>query len=125
MKLIGILTLTLITLLSLQGCASVGSEIDGAAVQSIEKGKTTYTDLVAIFGTPYQSVMMPGGQRSYMWIYVKSKAKATSYIPVVGLAKGGVDTNQQTLQVTTDSEGIVVDFLFSESNTEMKTGIIR
>ena len=71
MKYVKSLIMLFVTTVFLFGCA-VGTKIDSSNVRSIEKGKTTKQEVVAILGQPVMKSFTSGG--SYMggseyWMY--------------------------------------------------------
>lgn len=47
-------------------------------------------------------------------------------MPIVGLAAGGADMHQETLQViVVNDTGLVTDFTYSASDSEFKTGVLN
>ncbi|MBO1520635.1 outer membrane protein assembly factor BamE domain-containing protein [Oceanisphaera pacifica] len=118
------LILPLILCFLFVGCASYGAKIDANAVQQIEKGKTTENQVYALLGNPMSVGIAPDGQKFLMYMYTKSQAKASTFIPVVGLLAGGADTTSQTLQVWINANGVVSNYAFNDTQTELKTGVL-
>lgn len=116
MKLKFALLLALGTALPLSGCAmstSYGQKIEADKVSQIVKGATTKDEILAWFGQPMQSIMMPDGGRTMYFIYYKRTAGDVfkEYGQVMTgkhNAKGGTN-----LSVVTDKDGIVRDFEYS------------
>ena len=101
--------------LPLAGCmsATYGQKIESGKVAEIVKGKTTKDELLAWFGQPMQSVMMPDGGRTMYWVYSKqtigSMLKADAQV-FTGKGKFGPGTN---LSAVVDKDGIVRDYEFA------------
>lgn len=104
------------------GCASSGTKIDPAAVQRIEKGKTTKAKLLAMFGAPLSASLLGDGREVLVWSYAHARVKAATVIPVVGIFAGGADTDTQTLQVILDERKVVQDFTSNTGRIETRTG---
>ncbi len=106
-----------------QGCASSGTKIDPAAVSQIERGVTTKAQLVAALGNPISASMLGNGRELLVWSYAQTRVKGRTFIPVVGAFAGGADTKMETLQVILDSDKVVEDYLWNNSQIETKTGL--
>jgi outer membrane protein assembly factor BamE (lipoprotein component of BamABCDE complex) len=114
--------LTVLITAFLGGCASVGTKIEQASIEKIEKGKTTKTELIAAFGTPMTASLLGDGRESMMWVYSKAKVKGATFIPVVGAFAGGSETSTQMLQVILNKDKVVEDFTTNNSKMEMRMG---
>jgi len=106
------------------GCASYGNKINAGYVDKIEKGKTTEKEIVANLGNPMSVSITPEGHKFLMYMYTYAQTKASSFIPFVGAFTGGADTSTQMLQIWLDKNGIVTNFAFTNSQSEMNTGIL-
>ncbi len=51
------------------GCGSVGKDFDTDMAQTIEKGKTTKSDIKRMFGTPFKTGVQNGNP---VWVYEKN-----------------------------------------------------
>lgn len=74
------------------GCGSVGKDFDTDMAQTIEKGKTTKSDIKRMFGTPFKTGVQNGNP---VWVYEKNVYRT--------LGKG----SSKSLIVEFDSNGIV------------------
>lgn len=116
--------IALCTVMMVSGCASYGNKIDANYASSIKKGVTTESQVVQALGNPMSVGLAPDGQRFALYMYTYAQAKASSYIPVVGLFAGGSDAESQMLQIWYDANGVVTNYSYNKSNTELKTGIM-
>lgn len=110
--------------LALAGCASYGNKIDTSYAASIEKGVTTESQVVEALGSPMSVGITPDGKRFALYMYTYAQAKASSFIPVVGLFAGGSDTETQMLQIWYDANGVVSNYMYNNHSGEVKTGIL-
>lgn len=115
----------LLLLCLITGCASVGTKMDMSRAEQIERGVTTRSDLIAMFGQPRSVGFDANQSRTATWIYSSASNRATNFIPVVGLVSSTVDTYVQTLTVIFDENDVVKDFTYNESNSEVKTGLVK
>lgn len=114
-----ILAITII----LSGCATYGKKIDVQAVQKIEKGVTTEAEVYALLGKPATSMITEDGKKSLIYMHIKSQAKASSFIPIVGAFTSGTDTQTDQVQIWIDS-GVVSQLNHTISEAEMNTGLL-
>jgi outer membrane protein assembly factor BamE (lipoprotein component of BamABCDE complex) len=106
----------------LAGCASAGTKVDPSAAAKIQKGITTKVEVIALLGQPMTDTLDSNGKEMMFWSYAQTQIKGTTFIPVVGLFSGGSSTNMTSFQVILDSNKIVVDDLWSNSNIDSKMG---
>jgi len=116
--------ITAIAALALIGCASHGRQLDTNYIDTIKKGETTEKELISNLGAPMTVSIMPDGLKLMMYMHVYSQAKASSYIPIVGSFAGGTDTDTQMLQIWIDQDGLVKNFVYSNNESEINTGIL-
>lgn len=112
----------MLALIALIGCATSGSRINMDNLSRIREGETTKTEVVALLGKPWMVSLTSDGKTILMYQYTKAKTKAVTFIPVVGLMKGGMDINQQILQILFDADDVVEKYVFNDSGSEIKTG---
>ena len=117
--------LGLITLLFIAGCASVGNEMEMADMSKIQKGQTTRSELIQLFGNPYTVGISNSGEPTATWIYSEARNKAKNFIPIVGAFNMQIDTRLQQLVVIFDENDIVKSFTFNESNSPIKSGLLN
>ncbi|WP_419307278.1 outer membrane protein assembly factor BamE domain-containing protein [Chromohalobacter israelensis] len=116
--------LSILVCLSVVGCASYGKKIDANTIKQIEKGKTTEAQIVAMLGSPMSVGVTPDGEKILMYMYTKSQAKASTFIPVVGAFVGGADTKTQTLQIWIDENGVVSTYAYNNTGSKLNTGLL-
>lgn len=104
-----------LTTLAFQGCASpnYGPTLDQASVDTIIKGKTTKTELIAKYGPPAMTSSGPSGVEYLAWSSVRINISASNYIPIVGPFVGKRESQGGSLQVTLNKDKIVEDYSFS------------
>ena len=119
MKKIGIILVVAL----LTACASYGTKINSDYVSKIKKGETTEKEIVANLGNPMSVGLGPDGQKFLMYMHTYSQAKAATFIPIVGAFAGGADTSTQMLQLWVDANGVVTNFAYTDSQSEMGMGI--
>lgn len=107
----------------ISGCASYGKKIDSNAVLKIEQGKTTEQEVYALLGKPMSTSIMQDGKKFLMYMHMKSQAKASSFIPVVGVFAGGADTQTDQVQIWLD-DGVVSQISHTMSESEVNTGLL-
>lgn len=115
-------TVFAITLLAIlqTGCASVGTPIDKAQFSTLERGKTTYADVIATFGKPSSVTVMDDGEKTVAYTHAESRIKAATFIPVVGLFAGGVDATSDSVLLTFNKNDILTKKSTSTSDTSIQ-----
>lgn len=110
----------------LAGCAmggrTFGNEMSSADVHNIKKGRTTESEILARFGSPYRTLSLGNGEKhlSYMYSDSSTAIKPQSYIPIVGHFAGGADikSKTQSLTVIIGSNGVVKDYTYVDSTSD-------
>jgi outer membrane protein assembly factor BamE (lipoprotein component of BamABCDE complex) len=115
------LTLLLFCLL-LAACVSAGVEVTQNQVASLQKGVTTYSDVVARFGKPTSVMLRSDGSKIVSYVYVHSQARPQSFIPIIGPFVGGADAKSNAATLVFDNNGILTDYYASETNVGAGTG---
>jgi hypothetical protein len=93
-----LLGIALAFLFSFTGCATVGHDFNVSQVSAIQIGKTTQSDIRAMFGAPWR-VGIDDGRRT--WTYGKYRYSLFS------------QAKTQDLVVRFDDKGIVVSYTFN------------
>ena len=116
--------------LCLGGCASVGNEklraeSESTVSQKIVQGKTTKSEVRAMFGSPMKTSFTDGGLEIWNFEFSNVSADAVSYIPVVSMFGGTASGKKKELVVMFDQADVVKRFSMSESDVTAKTGIFN
>jgi len=99
----GMCGLSLLSLVFLGGCATIGRDFTATEIPKIQIGKTTQGDLLAMFGTPWRTGIEDGKQT---WTYGKYHYSLFS------------DTTAQDLVVRFDSKGVVSSYTYNTTEPE-------
>ncbi len=110
--------LSIIVLISICGCASVGRKIDATKVDQIKKGESTQADVRALVGAPDNVTRDGTGRTTWGYFFARSSVKGQSFIPIIGGFVGGANTQTQTLIVTFGPDGKVENFIDSHGGME-------
>jgi outer membrane protein assembly factor BamE (lipoprotein component of BamABCDE complex) len=122
-----IISISVLISFGLSGCAvrSGSSNLSNVKQNDIKKlivkGKTTKTDIQKTFGEPYSTTILQNGDEQWTYMFTESKAKASNFIPIVGIFTGS-DYRGKTLMITFNKKGVVKDYMFSSSKGETKIG---
>lgn len=114
--------LFLLSVLLLSACVSYGNKIDSAYASTIKEGVTTESEIIKRLGSPMSTSRNGDGTKTLTYLYVKSQAKASSFIPIVGAFVGGADSQTQSLVIVIDG-GIVKEWTMTEGAGETNTGL--
>lgn len=92
-------------------------------MQLIQRGHTTRSELVAMFGAPTSVGIQEDGKTRAIWVYSEARNTPQNFIPVVGLVAGKMETRTQQLVVVFNDYDVVESFTFNESDEPIKTGV--
>lgn len=116
--------------LAIAGCGHTveyGSQFDASQVSKIQKGKTTKQEVVGMFGAARTTTMDSQGFELWQYHYTKAvgKAKAATFIPIVGLFAGGAtgQSTHQSLSVKFKGD-VVQDHSYSQTASETDTSMM-
>jgi len=114
----------LIAAIILSSCVSAGVEVTQKQAASLEKGVTTYADVIARFGKPTTVMLRADGTKFVSYVYMHGQPKPQTFIPIVGAFAGGADVKSNSVSLMFDKDGILTDFTASETNVGAGTGIV-
>ena len=114
----------------LVGCASGGSqaiknETPSTISSKIIEGKTTATEIKAMFGGPTSTSLTESGFDIWQYSFDKISHDAVSYIPVVGMFAGSASGTSKTLTVLFDEHSVVKKAKMSEAPIKYNTGMFN
>lgn len=121
MKKMVLIFLLILVGLGFIGCASTRTIKTGTPslqtekYDQIEKGETTKTDILHIFGAPESKTTKHDGLGE-MWEYIYSEIEVkTSFSPLLFIpTKSEFRGEKRTLCITFDRDGVVLDYYVSE-----------
>ena len=121
---------SLLGALLLTGCASVGNEslrkeTESSVSQKIVQGKTTKSEVKAMFGSPTKTSFTDGGLEVWNYDFANVSADAISYVPIINLFGASASGKKKELVVMYDTSDIVKRFSMSESDVKHKTGLFN
>ena len=109
-------------LLTLAACASSGVKIDQAKIEALQKGKTTYAEVLQSFGKPTSNTVLSDGSRMVFYNYFGVQTHPETFIPVVGAFVGGADSEHSIVTLNFDKSGVLKDYTASEGGSGTGTG---
>ena len=115
-------TIVIAAMLGLMGCATSGTQISANQMATMEKGKTTYAEVVARLGKPLVSTVNGDGGRISMYSFSKSQIKGATFIPIVGLFAGGMKVEGNVVTFTFDANGVLKDYTSSDTHIDTRNG---
>lgn len=123
------ISLFLVLVAALTGCASVGnqqlrSETQESLAQKIEKGASSKADVQARLGSADNTSFTDAGNEIWTYRHIRSTAKAINYIPVANWFAGGANQDKRELVILFDENGVVKNYTYSASQGEVRTGVI-
>jgi outer membrane protein assembly factor BamE (lipoprotein component of BamABCDE complex) len=111
MKFSFIITCIAICVIS-SGCYSskVGKQLSREQVSQVQPGMSR-PQVERILGAPNSSTPDGQGGMMFSYIFMETKVRGSSYIPIVGSFTGGADTEQKNVTVYFDRNGRVKDLV--------------
>lgn len=103
-------------MLALGGCMTSGTQLSETQLATIEKGKTTYDEVVARLGEPTTLTVAEDGTRVATYGYAKGNSAAV--IPIASLFAGGLKIDAVTTTFTFDSAGVLKDYTTTTKHIE-------
>jgi hypothetical protein len=111
------------SLTMLAGCMSAGVKVDEKNLAAFEKGKTTYSEVIAGLGQPTTSTLMPDGRRMLMYSWVQARARPQNFIPLVGAFVGGADSRSSSVIIWISTDGRLENYSASQSQYGIGRGL--
>lgn len=114
------------TSLILAGCASSGNkhlqkETETSVQTKIVEGKTTKSEVKAMFGSPEAVSFTDGGNEIWKYAFAKIKISGKSFIPFYGLFHNGATGTKKELTILFNGD-VVKKYTMSESAIDSKSG---
>ena len=106
----------LIAVLVLTSCVSAGVEITQNQVASLQKGITTYSDVLGRFGKPTSVMLRGDGSKIVSYVYIHGQPRPQTFIPIVGILAGGSDVKSNSATLVFDKNGVLTDYYALETN---------
>ena len=91
----------------------------------MEKGKTTYAEVVGRLGKPTIDTVASDGNRTTLYNFSKAGIKGATFIPIVGLFAGGMNVSGSSVTFNFDPAGVLKDYSTSAINYDTKNGGAR
>ncbi|SFV57336.1 hypothetical protein MNB_SV-14-1332 [hydrothermal vent metagenome] len=92
--------------------------------KTIVKGKTTKTEISKVLGQAQSVDFTATGDEKWIYKSVRSQAKITNFIPIVGALSSGSDEKTRTLVIIFDKQGVVKNYSYSIAEGETVGGLI-
>ena len=92
----------------LVGCMTfkTGRPIDTSLISHIERGKTTKTEIIQLFGQPLATQILPEGKTGMVYTYQVTKG---------GISPSSVKAKMNTLSITLKDD-IVLDYVYADKD---------
>ncbi|GGF00723.1 hypothetical protein GCM10011611_02900 [Aliidongia dinghuensis] len=101
------------------GCMSSGTEVKQEQLADLQKGKTTYAEVVSKFGPPNSSTVTSEGAKIISYVHTETQAKAATFIPIVGAFAGGATGKMTNVTMTFDSSGVLQNYTAGQTSTDV------
>jgi outer membrane protein assembly factor BamE (lipoprotein component of BamABCDE complex) len=123
------LTLAALAVVLLTGCATSGNDSlrnhdEGTVSTYITEGETTKSEVMEVFGSPFNTSFTDGGREIWEYAFSDISADAVAYIPVVNWFGTSASGTQKKLTIMFDDE-IVQRYSMTESDVRTGTGLYK
>ena len=119
------LVCSIMLILLASGCAPSGHKLDFVKLQQIEEGVTTKQEIISLLGDPTFITLNPEGSEIITYHYVQAKGKARNFVPVINAISRSTNVKQQIVQVLLNENDIVDKYVYSNSESVIKSGLIN
>src|SRR4051812_3739873 len=89
----------------LTGCVSSGVRVEEASLTSLEKGKTSFSEVIGRLEQPTTNTLLPDGRRMLIYSWMQARARPQSFIPLVGPFVGGADSRSSSVIIWIGADG--------------------
>lgn len=108
---------------TLTACSTTsGTKVDQSKLSEFKKGKTTYSQVVGVLGTPDSVSTNSEGAKTIRYMYINSGMDANSYIPVVGSLIGKNKTETSSTYLTFDKNDVLQSYASDQGGTAFGAG---
>lgn len=104
------LSFLILIIFILMACTSVhgNKQITNNDITSqIKPGVSTKVDVKTLVGDPMEVEFTDTGIETWKYVYSKGRIRSATYVPIIGIFAGGIDSTHNTLTIRFDSDGIV------------------
>jgi outer membrane protein assembly factor BamE (lipoprotein component of BamABCDE complex) len=108
--------------LILAACAASGVQVTPEQLAKLERGKTTYSQVVTALGKPNFTTATADGNRTATYMYFETSVRAATFIPIVGAFAGGADTRTNSVTMIFDKAGTLQNYSATEGAMGTGTG---
>ncbi len=103
--------------------AAAGKPVTADDAAQFKVGVSTESDVEARLGKPMVTTKSSDGTAVLVYYAGKTQVKAATFIPVVGLFAGGVQSNTAALALVCDANGILKGSSASKSSLDCSSNI--
>ncbi len=111
--------------LSLVGCATVGSKVDTNKLSLIKEGVTNKSEVFNLLGKPTNISLASDSKTIVIYHWAKASNRAVNFIPGVNMLAGGVDMQEESVQILLNKNDIVEKIISYNSNSQVKSGLLN
>lgn len=91
---------------------TVGKDFPTVYVKEIERGSTTSSELLGMFGEPFSKTVISEHEEKWIYMYSSATSKAQSYVVTIHVETVSV---RKVLDILL-KDGVVVNFTFTNAN---------
>jgi hypothetical protein len=117
-------TMMLVLAVLVSGCMASGTKIDQGRLTEIEKGKTSYEEVVQRYGKPNSVLIRDDSTKQAVYQYVQQQVNPLSFIPVAGAFIRSGSTENASTVFEFDAWGILQSYTSTQGESVTGTGFI-
>lgn len=99
-------------------------EITQADLAALKPGVATYAETVAALGRPSSEMLDSAGKRTIAYVTMRTRVKAATFIPYVGLFAGGATSNVSVISLTFGPDGHLSGYQSTSSQTDCSSNVL-
>jgi outer membrane protein assembly factor BamE (lipoprotein component of BamABCDE complex) len=110
-------------------CALVADSVQAKPIApedlaQFKVGATTEADVVKVLGRPQSVSVVSTGSTTIAYVSIKTRLKAATFIPYVGLFAGGATSNTSVTTLTFGADGRLTSYQSTASEADCSSNIL-
>jgi hypothetical protein len=114
---------TFLFLTLLTGCYATGVKVREEQLTVLQRGTSTYAEVVQTLGPPTATTLHADGSREVVYTYTQVQANPVNFIPIVGSFLGGATSEHSRVTLAFDPAGRLVQYSTTHGSDTVGTGL--
>jgi hypothetical protein len=108
---------------TLTGCYATGVKVREDQLAQLQRGTSTYSEVVQALGPPTSTTLHGDGSRDAVYTYNQVQANPVNFIPIVGSFLGGATSEHSSVTLAFDPAGRLVQYSTTHGSETVGTGL--